>query len=66
MTSCFLKLLFAAILNLGDRPANSVPVILLAVLCGKGRVGRNENETGVKVILRILVAKLVFGFCRII
>ena len=32
---------------------------------GSDRVGRNENVTGVKVILRISVAKLVFGFCRI-
>ena len=31
---------------------------------GNGRVGRNENVTGVKAILRISVAKLVFGFCR--
>ena len=32
---------------------------------GRGRVGRNENVTGVKAILRISMAKLVFGFCRI-
>ena len=29
-------------------------------------MGRNENVTGVKAILCISVAKLVFGFCRII
>ena len=33
---------------------------------GSSRVGRNEIVTGVKAILRISVAKLVFGFCRII